>query len=69
MVLRCQRCDRPIEPHEPMVTVEVDSPAEWAAPARVAARLAFASARWHYRCAPAVLRRYAAPVTPGPLTN
>jgi len=68
MTLECRKCGRVIEPNEPMIAVVVDQPAQWGAPERIAERLAYARGRWHYRCAPTPVRRFASPVMP-PRTN
>ena len=64
MKLICLRCGQTIEPEEAMIAVVVDQPAHWTVPSRVIERLDFTRGRWHFRCAPIPVKRYAAPVMP-----
>ncbi len=66
MTLTCVRCRRDIEPDEKMVMVAVGAVKNWGHPAQVAARMALAPGRWHWRCAPLPVRQYAAPVVADP---
>ena len=64
MKLVCNGCKRTIEPEDAMVVVSVDQPVGWTEPSRVVQRLEFSRGRWHYRCAPVPIKRYASAVMP-----
>ena len=61
-MLECVACRRPIDPGEPIVIVIT------ALPSRLdriplLRHLNAAPGRWHWRCAPRSVRRYAPPIT------
>jgi hypothetical protein len=60
--LTCVRCHRLIEPHEPIVVVSIGAIEKWDDPEHAAQRLEWAAGRWHYRCAPACVKKYTAGV-------
>ncbi len=61
--LICQECQTVIWPDEQMVVVSLGRPNKWATPDLVLKRLEYAPARWHYRCAPEAVRRFASVVS------
>lgn len=71
MRLQCLRCRRTIEPGDRMVVVTTGRPYRWAD--HVLKRLEVAP-RWHWQCAPKVIRAYAPVFTEdeegeGPMKN
>ena len=60
--LECIACRRPIEPGEPMVIVITALPARLSR-IPLQRHVDAAPGRWHWRCAPRKVRRYAAPIT------
>jgi hypothetical protein len=64
MKLICKRCSQVIEPEEAMIVVVVDQPMNWTSRDQTVQRLEFARGRWHYRCAPVPVKRYASAVMP-----
>jgi hypothetical protein len=60
--LECIACRRPIEPGEPMVVVMTALPSRLSR-VPLQRHLDAAPGRWHWRCAPRSVRRYAPPIT------
>jgi hypothetical protein len=58
----CIACDRPIEPGEPMVVVITALPSQLSR-VPLLQHVDAAPGRWHWRCAPRQVRRYAPPLT------
>jgi hypothetical protein len=61
-ILECIACRRPIEPGEPMVIVITALPARLSR-IPLQRHVDAAPGRWHWRCAPRGVRRFAAPIT------
>jgi hypothetical protein len=61
-LLTCIACHRPIEPGEPMVIVITALPSRLPR-IPLQQHVDAAPGRWHWRCAPRGVRRYAAPIT------
>jgi len=65
----CVACDRTIEPGEPMVVVITAMPTQLSR-VSLLRHVDAAPGRWHWRCAPPQVRRYAPPLTcPSPKSH
>ena len=61
-MLECIACRRPIDPSEPMVVVITALPSRLSQ-VPLLRHVDVAPGRWHWRCAPRSVRRYAPPIT------
>jgi hypothetical protein len=60
-MLECIACGRPIQPGEPMVIVITALPSQLSR-VPLLRHIDAAPGRWHWRCAPRRVRRYAPPL-------
>jgi hypothetical protein len=61
-MLECIACRRPVEPGEPIVVVITALPSLLGR-VPLLRHVDAAPGRWHWRCAPPSVRRYATPIT------